>query len=231
MDFDAEAIIRMVFATILGAAVGVEREVDDQPAGMRTHIAVSLGAALFGIVSTLGFQEYVVERAASNINVDVTRVASQVVVAIGFLGAGMIFRQGTAVKNLTTGASLWTTAAIGLACGVGDSGTAAVATGILLIGLVALRPLRDWIRNTWTREHRTFSITMAEGVDPSDVIEQLNRLDDVESISTGVEKRNRRAVVIAELSAHPSVDLDAVMLGIVMRDDVVTCGERDTDEA
>ncbi|MDQ3782475.1 MAG: MgtC/SapB family protein, partial [Actinomycetota bacterium] len=129
MDFDAEAIIRMVFATILGAAVGVEREVDDQPAGMRTHIAVSLGAALFGIVSTLGFQEYVVERAASNINVDVTRVASQVVVAIGFLGAGMIFRQGTAVKNLTTGASLWTTAAIGLACGVGDSGTAAVATG------------------------------------------------------------------------------------------------------
>ena len=123
-----EVAVRLLAALVLGALVGAEREATDQPAGLRTHIAVCLGAALFGVVSTLGFTEFAARRASTNFQVDVTRVASQVVVGIGFLGAGMIFRQGTAVRNLTTAASLWVVAAIGLAAGVGDIGTAGVTT-------------------------------------------------------------------------------------------------------
>ncbi len=142
---DSDAVIRLVAAMVLGAAVGVEREATGQPAGLRTHIAVAVGAALFGVISTLGFLEFEADRAATNIQIDVTRVASQVVVGIGFIGAGIIYRQGRSVKHLTTAASLWAVCAIGLACGVGDIGTAAVATIILLVSLVLLRPLRTWI--------------------------------------------------------------------------------------
>ncbi len=142
---DGDAIVRLVAAMVLGAVVGAEREATGQPAGLRTHIAVALGAGLFGVVSTLGFLEFEGERSTTNVQIDVTRVASQVVVGIGFIGAGIIYRQGTSVKNLTTAASLWTVSAIGLTCGVGDVGTAAVATLILLASLVLLRPLRTWI--------------------------------------------------------------------------------------
>lgn len=229
MDFDIEAVIRLLFASVLGAIVGIEREAADQPAGLRTHIAVSLGAALFGVISTLGFQEHVTARADSNINVDVTRVASQVVVAIGFLGAGMIFRQGTVVKNLTSGASLWATAAVGLACGVGDEGTAAMATAILIVGLVLLRPLRDWIRGRWTTEHRVFRIALTPDADPAAIVETLRGIAGIRVDRAAVEKHDGRPVVVAGLSARPPIDLDGAIIEIVMRDDVVSCGERDTD--
>jgi putative Mg2+ transporter-C (MgtC) family protein len=137
---DADVVVRLLGATVLGGLVGVEREASDQPAGLRTHIAVAVGAALFGVISTLGFLEFDQLRANSTIQADVTRVASNVVVGIGFLGAGVIFRQGNNVRNLTTAASLWAVAAIGLACGVGDVTSGAVGTAVLLGGLVLLRP-------------------------------------------------------------------------------------------
>lgn len=149
---DSDAVVRLVAAMMLGAAVGVEREATGQPAGLRTHIAVAVGASLFGVVSTLGFLEFQAERSSTNVQIDVTRVASQVVVGIGFIGAGIIYRQGTSVKNLTTAASLWAVSAIGLTAGVGDIGTAAIATVILLVSLVLLRPLRTWIVDRFAPE-------------------------------------------------------------------------------
>jgi putative Mg2+ transporter-C (MgtC) family protein len=146
---DGDVLIRLVAASVLGGLVGIEREASDQPAGLRTHIAVALGAGLFGVVSTLGFVEFDQPRADSTLQADVTRVASNVVIGIGFLGAGVIFRQGNTTRNLTTAASLWVVAAIGLACGVGDVTTAAVATAILLLSLVVLRPIRSLIRRRW----------------------------------------------------------------------------------
>src|SRR4029453_19111411 len=124
-DLDSDVVVRLLGAAVLGGLVGVEREASDQPAGLRTHIAVALGASLFGVISTLGLLEFGQRRARSTVQVDVSRVASNVLVGIGFLGAGVIFRQGNTVRNLTTAASLWTVAAIGLACGGGDVTTAA----------------------------------------------------------------------------------------------------------
>src|SRR5688500_5009504 len=138
VTLDSDVLARLGAAVVLGAAIGFEREASDQPAGLRTHITVAIGACLFGVISTLGFSEFEAVRETTNVQVDVTRVASQVVVGIGFLGAGMIFRQGGAVKNLTTAASLWVTSAIGLAAGVGDIGSAAIATAAVLVSLVLL---------------------------------------------------------------------------------------------
>ena len=145
-DIDAGLIVRLLGAALLGGVVGAEREASGQPAGLRTHIAVALGAALFGAVSTLGFQEFDQARAGTVLQADVTRVASNVAVGVGFLGAGVIFRQGDNVKNLTTAASLWVVAAIGLAAGVGNMSIAVIGTVTLVLSLVLLRPVRTFIR-------------------------------------------------------------------------------------
>lgn len=103
-----ETLIQLLLASVLGAVVGLERELHGRPAGLRTHILLSLGAAMFGMVS----------RGMSAPNIDPTRIAAQVVTGIGFIGAGTIIQLGGTVRGLTTAASIWTTAAIGLAVGL-----------------------------------------------------------------------------------------------------------------
>jgi len=224
--FSDEAILRLVVAVVLGAVIGVERESGEQPAGLRTHIAVSVGACLFGVVSTLGFDEFRAERATTNFQVDVTRVASQVVVGIGFLGAGIIFRQGGVVKNLTTAASLWVTAAIGLTAGVGDLGTAAVATLVMVVALVALLPMRDWIRHHLARETRELRIRLATGSSPGEAIEALHALDGVDVERLVVEREGGDYVLLTELKAERTVSLDERIGRISTRPDVADLGEQ-----
>jgi putative Mg2+ transporter-C (MgtC) family protein len=111
MDNFLEIILRLLLAAALGAGIGYQRERSDKPAGLRTHALICLGSALFTVVSIFGFAD----------GVDTSRVAAAVVTGIGFIGAGVIFRgmQGDHVAGLTTAASIWITAAIGLAAGVG----------------------------------------------------------------------------------------------------------------
>jgi putative Mg2+ transporter-C (MgtC) family protein len=220
MRFSDEAVLRMVVSVALGAAIGFERETNEQPAGLRTHIAVSLGACLFGIVSTLGFDEFEAERSTTNVQIDVTRVASQVVVGIGFLGAGIIFRQGTVVRNLTTAASLWVTSAVGLTAGVGDLGTAAVAAGIMLVALVALLPIRNLIRQRASRDARELRIRLVDDAGPGDLIADLHDLEGVTVERLSVQKDAGAYVVVVELKAHRLIDLDERVGRLSRRDDV-----------
>jgi putative Mg2+ transporter-C (MgtC) family protein len=221
----ADAGVRVLAAMVLGAFIGLERETSEQPAGLRTHIAVCVGAALFGVISTLGFDEFEDRRSLTNIQIDVTRVASQVVVGIGFLGAGMIFRQGTVVRNLTTAASLWVTSAIGLAAGVGDIGIAAVTTAIVLVSLALLRPLREWIRRTIARDERRVRITVTGGIDPREVAAALRSLADVDIEHLHIDKDRGAYVLVAQLRAEPHVDLDELLQEFVLRDDVESMGD------
>ena len=170
---DGDVVVRLLVAAVLGGIIGLEREASDQAAGLRTHIALALGAALFGVVSTLGFTEFDRPRSETVLQVDVTRVASNVAVGVGFLGAGVIFRQRNSIKNLTTAASLWAVAAIGLASGVGDPTTAAVATAVLLLSLVVLRPVRTFVRRRWARRSMTVTVHLAEGTDPTPVVDHV----------------------------------------------------------
>lgn len=114
--FEWEYLLRLVIACLCGASVGFERSRRFKDAGVRTHVMVTLGAALIMVVSKYGFQDI---PALEMMKVDASRVASNVVTGVGFLGAGVIFFKGSTIKGLTTAAGLWTTAGIGLALGSG----------------------------------------------------------------------------------------------------------------
>jgi putative Mg2+ transporter-C (MgtC) family protein len=131
-----KAVVRLLMAAVLGAIIGLEREQHGRAAGLRTHLLVSLGAALAMVVS-LHFGEIYGDRGGA-IQVDPARVAYGVMAGIGFLGAGAIIHYGAGVRGLTTAASLWCTAAIGLASGFGMFLVAAVAVAIVLFALVVL---------------------------------------------------------------------------------------------
>jgi putative Mg2+ transporter-C (MgtC) family protein len=142
-----EALVRLAIAGGLGAAVGFERELRDREAGIRTHLLVSLGSALFTIVSAFGFHEFLV--AGGNVvRADPTRIAAQIVTGIGFLGAGAIIREGMSVRGLTTAATLWVVAGIGMASGAGYYWPAVAAT---LLTIFALWPLRWMAHQTIER--------------------------------------------------------------------------------
>jgi putative Mg2+ transporter-C (MgtC) family protein len=133
-----EVVLRLAVAAGLGGAIGVERELRDRQAGIRTHLLVSLGSALFTIISAYGFHEFLASGAAV-VRADPTRIAAQIVTGIGFLGAGAIIREGLSIRGLTTAATLWVVAAIGMACGAGWYWAAVVTT---LLTILALGPLR-----------------------------------------------------------------------------------------
>ena len=135
-----ELIGRLLIAAVLGAAVGAEREIDGQDAGVRTHLMLALGAALFGLISVGAWDHFAATTNATNYRVDVTRVASYVAAGIGFIGAGTIIKHAGGVRGLTTAASLWVVAAVGLACGVGFLVPAVTATVVALLSLFALKP-------------------------------------------------------------------------------------------
>src|SRR5437763_908545 len=96
---DGELVLRLLLAVVLGGLVGLERELAGHPAGLRTHISVALGAALFGIVSAYGFAHFNRPREETIYQVDVTRIASQIVVGVGFLGGGTILKEGANVRG------------------------------------------------------------------------------------------------------------------------------------
>ncbi|WP_233597351.1 MULTISPECIES: MgtC/SapB family protein [Corallococcus] len=132
---------RLVLATLLGGVLGVEREARNQAAGLRTHTLVALGACCFTLSSV--YTEELLRTGAnpSGTQTDISRIASQVVVGIGFLGAGVILRHGEAVRGLTTAANLWLTASVGLACGLGLYVAAGATVALALLSLVVLRPI------------------------------------------------------------------------------------------
>lgn len=124
-------IIRILFAFFLGIVIGLERGISHKAIGFRTLSLVCVGSAGFTLVSLYGFQE-----------VDVSRVAAQVVTGIGFLGAGAILHKGYTTKGLTTATALWATAAVGMACGVGMFILASIVTLMSLILLWVLKPVK-----------------------------------------------------------------------------------------
>jgi putative Mg2+ transporter-C (MgtC) family protein len=133
-----EVFLRLALAAVLGATIGFERELREREAGLRTHLLVCLGSALFTIISAYGFHEFLTSGDAV-VRADPTRIAAQIVTGIGFLGAGAIIRQGISVRGLTTAATLWVAAAIGMAAGAGYYPGAVIGT---VLTLVALGPLR-----------------------------------------------------------------------------------------
>jgi putative Mg2+ transporter-C (MgtC) family protein len=172
----AEIVLRVALAAALGGAIGLERELREREAGLRTHLLVSVGSALFTLVSAYAWDDFTFS-AAGGVTFDPTRISAQIVTGIGFLGAGAIIRQGLSIRGLTTAATLWVVAAIGLASGAGYYWAAIVTTALVLL---TLWPLRIVAHQVFLRirpvEPRLF-VELATGGGAAPVLDTLEGLD------------------------------------------------------
>jgi putative Mg2+ transporter-C (MgtC) family protein len=193
-----EVLLRLFVAAALGGAIGVERELRERQAGLRTHLVVSVGAALFTLVSAYGFSNF-------GGKVDPTRIAAQIVSGIGFLGAGAIIRQGLSVRGLTTAASLWLVAAIGMAAGAGYWDGALIATLGALLTLGPLRVVAFRILSRYRPEHDRLLVEIPAGGSPVPIIEAIERQGGrVVSLDVAQEGDRRSVAVDVELAAGSS---------------------------
>jgi putative Mg2+ transporter-C (MgtC) family protein len=191
-----DVLLRLVVATVLGGLVGLERERLDRAAGLRTHILVAIASCLVMIVSAFGFADALT--ADGTVSLDPSRVAAQVVSGIGFLGAGVIIFRKNTVRGLTTAASIWAVAGIGLAAGGGLFAGAAIGTALILIVQAGIRPLeRRFFAHP--QEHR-LELRVQRGARRLLAVEQV-------IAAGGIELRGLRLRPARE-GAEDRVDLD-----------------------
>ena len=187
-----ESLLRLVLAAVLGGAIGIERELREREAGLRTHLLVSVGSALFTIVSAYGFHAFLTS-GQSVVRADPTRIAAQIVTGIGFLGAGAIIRQGLSVRGLTTAATLWVVAAVGLASGAGYYSAAVITTALVLVALYPLRIVAYRVLGRFRPEDGRLLVELPVGESPGAVIDEVERSGArLEAIEVSQEGDRRR---------------------------------------
>ena len=202
-----DVILRLLVAGILGGLIGFEREMHHQPAGLRPHIILVLGAALAMCISiNLSMQFHTTAS-----NGDPERLAAQVISGIGFLGAGAIFRFGAGVKGLTTASSLWTAAIVGLAVGAGYFLIGGVTTAIVLFALKGL----DLVEKRLIRGRMTRTIVV-RGADRPGFVDEvksaLTKFDiGLKSISLQKNLKNNEIQIETLAKVLPDQDLDAIL--------------------
>ena len=152
MTSNYEILFRLVLAAVLGAVVGLEREVHGRPAGIRTYLLLCMGSALIMVVSELLFFKYESKGLGDILRADPGRIAAQAITGIGFLGAGVILRYKDTIRGLTTAACVWVACAIGLAIGAGFYLFGAAVTILTLTSLVGLKFLERRLKKDWYKE-------------------------------------------------------------------------------
>jgi putative Mg2+ transporter-C (MgtC) family protein len=191
LDWD-ESLLRLALAAVLGGLIGMERELREREAGLRTHLLVAVGSALFTIVSAYGFRAFL-ESGADVVQTDPTRIAAQIVTGIGFLGAGAIIRQGFSVRGLTTAATLWVVAAVGLAAGAGYYSAAVITTALVLVALYPLRIVAFRILRRFRPEDGRLLVELPAGHPPGAVIDEIERTGaQIGSVDVSQEGDRRR---------------------------------------
>lgn len=202
-------LLRLSVAAVLGGSIGMERELRERGAGLRTHLVVCVGSALFTLVSAYGFREFLID-GGSVVRADPTRIAAQIVSGIGFLGAGAIIRQGLSVRGLTTAATLWLVAAIGMSTGAGYYSAAVITTLGALLTLGPLRIVAYRILHRYRPEVDRLLVQIPAGGSPGPVVDaieaagghvlslEITQEGDRRSIAADVELRG---IVAAEFVA------------------------------
>ena len=163
MPSDLELLGRLLLAAVLGGAIGAERELNDQAAGLRTHMLLTIGACLFTLVSAYGFG------AGPR---DPSRLAAQIVTGIGFLGGGAIVRHGLTVKGLTTAASIWATASVGVAVGAGQYVLGVGGAVLVSVTLLGLRRVGALLQR-WGVSREALVLTTRPGFDVKRIVEAV----------------------------------------------------------
>lgn len=203
-----EILIRLLTGAFCGAIIGIERERKEWAAGMRTHMMVSVGATLYMIVSIYGFNEVLNH---DNVSIDPSRVASQVVSGIGFIGAGTIIflRQGV-VRGLTTASGLWTVAGIGLAIGGGMYVAGVATTLIALIILWVLQPIESFVyrRSKW----KSIIIMLKPNSDYREVLELILEHQDINITGLEVESQGEEEGMQLTIKSNVVNDLKKIIV-------------------
>jgi putative Mg2+ transporter-C (MgtC) family protein len=214
-----EELLRVAVAAALGGAVGLERELREREAGFRTHMLVAVGSALFTLVSAYGFRDFLVH-GGSVVRADPTRIAAQIVTGIGFLGAGAIIRQGLSIRGLTTAATLWVVAAIGLAAGAGYYSAAVITT---LVALFSLGPLRGAAHVFTSRLRPETSSLLAQlpaGASPGGLVTEIERLGGRLQALEISHEADRRTVLL-DVTLPPRTDLPNIIARLAEVEDVL----------
>jgi putative Mg2+ transporter-C (MgtC) family protein len=190
-----EAVGRLLLVVVLAGAVGIERELRDQEAGLRTHMLVGVGAALFVIVGNFAWGELAFGN-EEGVVLDPSRVVAYVVTGVGFLGAGTILKNGATVRGLTTAASLWVVAAIGVTVGAGMYVLGLIATGIVLLSLWPVKWAAGYLGLRRRRSNR-LQVELAESASVADVIRAIEEAGaEIASTKLVVERDGRRLDVV-----------------------------------
>lgn len=171
IDSNIVILFRIILATLLAFIPGIERELTGKFAGLRTHILVSLGACVFTILSIYGFKMHIVAGVVGTN--DPARIAAQVITGIGFIGAGTVMRHGTSVSGITTAATLWICAAIGMSCGCGEYITALLASLTTLVVLILIRRLEKNFLSKRKIFYTLFEVTICASLDECEKIQQI----------------------------------------------------------
>lgn len=199
-----------MLAAALGGLIGFERELSDQPAGFRTHMLVSVGAALFTVAGAYGVEGYF-DDAPGRIRFDPTRIAAQIVTGIGFLGAGAIIQQGFNVRGLTTAASLWVTAAVGLSTGLGYYWGAAVTAVFTVVALYLLKRMRSALFSRLRKGEARITVRMGENLRLAQLVDVFElRGSRVDSIKFADDEDDGKQLV-AKLALAPGVSPEEVV--------------------
>jgi putative Mg2+ transporter-C (MgtC) family protein len=189
-----EDTLRLLAAFAAGAAVGLDRELHDKPAGLRTNILICVGAALFTIVSA---------RMAGDAP-DPTRIASGIVAGVGFLGAGSIIQRRGNVHGMTTAATIWVVASIGMAFGAGSYGIACVATGAIIVVLRALHAIEDLLARWRTTESWEVVLSDHDGPEAREAVVHMARDAGLRLRKASLSRRGQRVRLTVNLVGQPA---------------------------
>lgn len=192
-----DIVLRMACAMLVGAVIGMEREFTHRPAGMRTHMLVSLGACAVMITSQMIFAQYRVYGATP----DPARLSAQIITGIGFLGAGTILKEGPTIKGLTTAASIWAVACLGIAIGAGYYAVGLVGAACMMITLTVFEWLQELLlRNNYALYN--FSATCTDIAYVLDLIRRLAAEADGIVTSTEVEEADDKETFHVEFKVN-----------------------------
>lgn len=227
-------ILRITAALVLGFLIGLERELTNKYAGLRTHILVCLGACIFTIISIYGFPTFadgdnVIVNQATGIR-DTGRVAAQIVTGIGFIGAGTVLRNGPIIIGLTTAATLWISAAIGMTCGVGMYDVAIITTILAVAVLTIIRIFERRFIPTSIKRSKRFKLTLFtknENVDNvyKYLCETAMNIEDFTSKKLVENKETSKLSITFELVSKKNIDDIYKKINEISTPDVITMQE------
>ncbi len=209
-------VLRMLLACFCGSIIGLERSRRQKDAGIRTHMIVALGSALIMIVSKYGFMDIM---HIEGIRADASRIASNVVTGVGFLGAGVIFVRDVSIKGLTTAAGIWTTAGVGLAIGAGEYELGIAASIIMVVSQLILHRFFSRLENTANE----FTVVVT---DTKDSVKNFK--EKLASMNISVAKcnitRNKDSTLTLDVTVKKSrtISMDEIMLLIEQNDSIIS---------